>query len=30
MGRVGFLARELLEEIPSLWADLERRATDRR
>jgi hydroxyethylthiazole kinase-like uncharacterized protein yjeF len=25
MGRLGFLARELLEEIPSLWADLERR-----
>jgi NAD(P)H-hydrate repair Nnr-like enzyme with NAD(P)H-hydrate dehydratase domain len=26
MGRLGFLARELLEEIPSLWADLERRS----
>jgi NAD(P)H-hydrate repair Nnr-like enzyme with NAD(P)H-hydrate dehydratase domain len=26
MGRLGFLARELLEEVPSLWADLEGRA----
>jgi len=25
MGRLGFLAREILDEIPSLWADLERR-----
>jgi hydroxyethylthiazole kinase-like uncharacterized protein yjeF len=26
MGRLGFLARELLAEVPSLWADLEHRA----